>query len=324
MTSTETARPVRTGRPLVQAVGIALAVVAFQALLLVMFTWPALHSSAHDLPVVVAGPRPAASQLAGQLGKAQPGAFDVTTVGTAAAADDKLRNREAYAAFVVGPDGVRLHVASAASPQIADIFRQVATGMSAKLGRPVPVTDVVPTDPDDPHGVVTSVGVLPLAITSLIAGSALGLLVRRRWAKLVGLLVYGVLAGLASMAIAQYGLSAVDGHYLLNAANVALLALAISGVVAGLAGLLGPAGIGLGALVMFVAGVPLSGATSSPDLLPSGWGLAGQLLPPGAGATLVRADAFFDGAGATRSLLVLCAWVAVGLVLLAIGRRKRA
>jgi hypothetical protein len=49
-------------------------------------------------------------------------------------------------------------------------------------------------------------------------------------------------------------------------------------------------------------------------------GLIGQLLPPGAGATLVRSAAFFDWAGSALALWTLLAWAGIGLVLLAIGR----
>ncbi|MGA8116704.1 MAG: hypothetical protein WCA46_23975 [Actinocatenispora sp.] len=305
-------------------VGIVLGVVAVQALLLTLFAWPALHSAPRDLPVVVAGPAAATAPVAKQLESTRPGAFDVTTSTSAARADDKLRDRDAYAAFVVTPRGLRVHVASAASDQIATLFRQVAQRTAAQTGRPVPVTDVVPADPDDPHGVVPSIGVLPLALTSMAAGILLGLLVRTRWGRLVGVLLFAALAGLSSVGIAQYSLSALPGDYLGNAAGVAFLALCVSAVLAGLVGLLGLRGAGLGALIVFVLGIPLSGVTSSPDLLPTAWGTLGQYLPPGAGGALVRSVAFFDGAGTTRPLAVLAAWTLLGLVLLALGRRRRA
>jgi hypothetical protein len=306
------------------AAGIPVGIVLFQALLLTLFLWPALNAGPHDLPVTVAGPAPATAPLARELARAKPGAFDITRTARVARVDDRLRDREAYAVFVVGRSGVALHIATAASPQIAQLFRQVAESAGAAQGHPVPVVDVVPTDRDDPNGVVLSVGVLPLALTSLMAGILLGLLAPGRWSRLAGAALYAVLAGLASVAIAQYALSALPGTYLVNAASVALLAFAVAATVSGLTGLLGTAGAGLGALVMFVCGVPLSGISSSPDLLPRGWGLAGQLLPPGAGGTLLRSVTYFDGAAATRPLLVLAGWSVLGLVLLAVGRRRRA
>ena len=95
---------------------------------------------------------------------------------------------------------------------------------------------------------------------------------------------------------------------------------------AGLAALGGRAGAAAGALLMVLVGNPLSGVSSAPELLPVPAGAIGQLLPPGAGGSLLRSTAFFDGAGATAPLTVLAAWVALGLALswLAALRRPRA
>lgn len=309
-------------RPVGPMLGIVLGVLAVQALLFTLFAWPALHSAPRELRVDVAGQPAAARQFAAQLDHARPGAFDVRTVPDQAAGDAALRDRDAYGVFVVAPDGVRLRVASAASPQVAALLGQVAQSLGQKLGHPVPVTDVVPADPDDRNGVVLSLGILPLAMTSLAAGVLLALRVRGRLARLAGVVLFAALAGLVSTAIARWGLSALPGDYLTDAAGVALLALAVSGTTAGLAALLGPPGAGLGVLVIFVLGIPLSGLTSAPDLLPDGWGTLGQYLPPGAGGTLLRSLAYFDGAATGRPLAVLSGWAAVGIVLLVLARPR--
>jgi hypothetical protein len=102
---------------------------------------------------------------------------------------------------------------------------------------------------------------------------------------------------------------------------------AIALFVLGLHSLAGTAGLGLGAATVLLLGNPLSGLASAPELLPSGWGSLGQLLPPGATGSLLRSVSWFDGAGAGAPLLVLTAWSAVGLALLGAGalaaRRRR-
>jgi hypothetical protein len=294
---------------------IAVGVVFVQALLVPLFAWPAANLAPRDLPVVVAGPAPAAASLADRLAAADPGAFEVTTVADEAAADNALRDRDAYAAFVVGPNGVVLHTASGASPTVAAIL----TAAASQLG-PVQVKDVVPTDPDDPRGGGFAAGFLPLALTSMLAGIAFALVVRGRAARLAGLVTFGVLAGLAGAAVLQYWLGVLPGTYLANAAVIGLVALAISGAMAGLAAAVGRAGLGLGALVIFLVGNPLSAVAAAPELLPQPWGEVGQWLPVGAGGTLLRAVAYFDGAGATRPLWILSAWALVGLALVLIGR----
>jgi hypothetical protein len=58
---------------------------------------------------------------------------------------------------------------------------------------------------------------------------------------------------------------------------------------------------------------------------PPGAALAASVLTPGAGGSLLRSTAFFDGAGAAGPLTVLAAWVVLGLALgwLAALRRPR-
>ena len=79
----------------------------------------------------------------------------------------------------------------------------------------------------------------------------------------------------------------------------------------------------LAALAVFLLGNPLSGLTSAPEMLPQPWGALGQSLPPGAGGTLLRSVAFFDGAGAAVSGWVLGAWAGVGLALAAATEASR-
>jgi len=74
---------------------------------------------------------------------------------------------------------------------------------------------------------------------------------------------------------------------------------------------------------VMLLGNPLSGLTSAPEFLPSGWGTFGQLLPPGATGTVLRSDAYFGGVGANRAVLVLSCWAAFGLVLTALAALRR-
>lgn len=263
--------------------------------------------------MVVAGPPQAIAGLTQQLAAEQPSAFEIRTVPDAAAAEQALRDREAYAAFVVGADGLTLHTASAASPTVAALLAQAAAESPA--GTPVRVVDVVPGDPDDPRGAGFGSGFLPLALTSVLVGVVLTLLNLGRAARLTGLLAYGVLAGLVGAAVLQGWLGVLSGTYLLNAAALGLFTLAVSATVAGLGAALGPAGLGLGTLLVFLVGNALSAIASAPELLPQPWGTLGQWLPIGAGGTLLRSTAFFDGAGALVPGLILAGYAMVGLAL---------
>ncbi|BCB77388.1 membrane protein [Phytohabitans flavus] len=310
----------RRPSPAALALVIAVGVVALQALLVPLFSAPAADLEPRDLPVVVAGPAPAAQGLAGQLESARPGAFEITTLADGAAADEALRDRDAYAAFVVGPEGVTLHTAPAASPTVATLLTQASAQLNG--GQPVRTVEVVPLDPDDPRGTGFASGFLPLAITSLLAGIAVYFLVRGRGPRLTGLLGYAVLAGLVSAAVLQFWLGVIPGTYLLNAAAIGLFTLAVAASVSGLAAVLGEPGIGLGALVVFLIGNALSGVAAAPQLLPQPWGEIGQWLPIGAGGTLLRSTAYFDGAGGTTAVWILAAYALAGLVLVALGRAR--
>ena len=246
-----------------------------------------------------------------------PGAFEVTTAADAAAADQALRDREAYAAFVVAADGVSLHTASGASPTVAALLSQAAQQIGG--GRPVTVVDVVPGAPDDPRGAGFASGYLPLVLASMIGGILLAVAVSGWRERLIGLGAFAVVGGLAGAGV-LHGLGLLAGSYWAAAGAIGLLALSVSATIVGLCAVLGAPGIGLGVVAVFLFGNPISGVAAAPELLPQPWGTIGQLLPPGAGATLLRSEAFFNGAGSAAPLWTLVAWAAIGLLLVAIGR----
>lgn len=73
---------------------------------------------------------------------------------------------------------------------------------------------------------------------------------------------------------------------------------------------------------MMLLGNPLSGLATGPHWLPSGWATLGQLLPPGAAGSLLRTNAFFDGATAGFPALVLTGWIILGVALALIADRR--
>jgi hypothetical protein len=144
----------------------------------------------------------------------------------------------------------------------------------------------------------------------------------RRAALVIG---GSLLAGVTATAIVQGWLDVVDGDWAANAAGLSLTVLAIAALTAGLESLMGKAGILVSALTMVFVGNPFSAAATGPEMLPTPAGVIGQLLPPGAGANLLRSTGFFDGAGAGRHIAVLGTWALVGLAALAVAavRRRR-
>ncbi|WP_051167689.1 hypothetical protein [Actinoplanes sp. N902-109] len=118
-------------------------------------------------------------------------------------------------------------------------------------------------------------------------------------------------------------LGVIPGDYFADAAGLGLFALAISAAVAGLGAVLGRAGLAVGAATFFLVGNALSAVSAAPELLPQPWGAVGQYLPIGAGAQVLRSDAYFGGHGAGAAIVVLCSYAVAGLILV-VARRERA
>ncbi|GAA4625988.1 membrane protein [Actinoallomurus vinaceus] len=300
-----------------RAVLVGVVAVAVQALMVTAFAWPAAHIAPRHVSIVVAGPASAGASVAQRLDAEHPGAFEVKRRPDEAAARRALADREAYGAIVVTQSGPRVLVASAASPTVAQLLTQMSQQLSG-VRVPAP-QDVVPADPDDPRGAAFGALVLPLVISSIACGVLLTLLVGSAEWRGIGVVVFAAGAGLLTATILAVGLSVVPGSYVAVAGVVGLTSLAVASTLAGLAALLGRAGIVLGVAIMMLLANPLSGVTSAPELLPRPWGTIGQNMPAGAGGTLLRSAAFFDGARAGGPLTVLLVWSAAGLLLIGAG-----
>lgn len=307
-----------------RTIAVVVLVPVLAALALWAFAWPAARTAPRDLPLGVAGPAAAVTQVEQQL-SAHEGAFEIHRYSGEAAARDAVEDRTVYGAVVVTAQGPKLLTASAASPLVAQLLQQAVTAQTAQSGTPVTTVDVVPAAANDPRGAAFGASVLPLALAGVAAGAVVTLL-GLRGVRAVGTLLAGAaLVGVVAAAIAHSWLGVLTGDWWAEAAALALTALAVSGAVAGLAALLGTAGIGLGGLAVVLLGNPFSGASGAPHLLPEPVGTIGQWLPPGAGASLLRSVSFFDGAAALGPALTLTWWAALGLgaVLLGSALKRR-
>ncbi|MGK8520386.1 hypothetical protein ACRS6B_01915 [Nocardia asteroides] len=305
----------------IRAVALLTAIIS---VLLSAFAWPSVRSSAHDVPIAVAGPATAVAQVGSALDRRLPGAFEITEVADTAAAERLIRDRRVYGAIDLGSGAPQVIVSSAASPAVAQILQGVATGLGRSAEPSTAARDIVALPADDPRGAGLAAAALPLVMAGLLAGVLLTTLVRGTLRRAAGALAFAVTGGLAVTAILQFWLGSVSGSYLANSGAVALTIAATSLTVLGLESLLGYVGIGIGAVVMMLVGNPLSGAATAPEMLPGWSGAFGQLLPPGAGGRLLRSTAFFDGRGATQAVVVLLAWFSLGVALcLAGGLRAR-
>jgi hypothetical protein len=300
-----------------RALGVVAAVLLAQAVLVLAFVVPGHDPTPHDVPVGAVGPPGVAQGLEGRA----PEALDVTRYPAEAAARDAILARDVYGAVVVDGGDQRLLVASAASPAVAQLLQATVDSAAEQA---VPVQDVAPLDPDDPRGATINLMFLPLIVVCLPVVLVLGHLGLRRRDELAVLAVFAALGGLLVIGLVSGWLGALPGSYLALSGIAALIILAIALPAAGLGRAMGPAGVGVAALLFFVIGNPGSGNASAPELLPAFWRAVGPLLPPGAGGEALRATAYFDAAAIGWPLVVLAAWAALGALLVAVaGRRGR-
>jgi hypothetical protein len=326
-------------------VAVVVLVPVLAGLALAAFAWPAARLAPRDLPVGVVAPAAAGDAVEQRLAQAGD-AVEVRRFADPAAARAAIADREVYGAVVVAPEGTTVLTASAASPLVAQLLQQAADqlpgaapggpgaapaqppGAAARgpAAAPARVVDVVPADPDDPRGAALAASVLPLVLAGMAAGVLVWLAGGPGLGGWAALVTASAAAGLVAVGIAQGWLGVLGGDWPVNAGVLGLTVLAVGAAVAGLGALAGRAGAALGALLMVLVGNPLSGVSSAPELLPQPAGAIGQLLPPGAGGSLLRSTAFFDGAGAAAPLTVLAAWIGLGLLatgVAALRRRRR-
>lgn len=317
---THHASPVHELPAAIRATGIIVVLTVVLAVVAIAFALPAARSRPHDVPIGAAGPQAAGGQVADLLEQHAPGAFAVTYYPGEQALRDAIRNREVYGGISFGPDGRTLFTATGASPMVAQLLTQIGTGISQQAGVPLRTEDLAPPTADDPRGVGLAASALPITLAGMLPAIALVLLLKREvWTRLTAAMVFAGVAGLTIAAMLRYVFGSIDQNLWGVAAGLTLGVLAAGLFMLGLGSLFGRVGLALGALLALLLGNPLSGLTSAPEILPSGWGELGQWLPQGANATLLRSTAFFDGAGATMPIVVLTCWALAGAALIVIA-----
>ena len=287
------------------------AVPLITALVLTLFAWPNARLEPRELPIGVAGPAPAAATIEQRLA-ASEGAFEVHRYADEESAREAIADREVYGAFVAASGGPKILSASAASPAVAQLLSHAA-GDAA-------VEDVAPA----PRGGALASSVLPLVLAGIVTGVLAAVLGSSGFRRAALAVTGSLLAGVAATLIVQTWLDIIEGSWAVNAAALSLTVLAVAAAVAGGYSLLGERGAVLVALTMVLVGNPFSAVGSAPELLPPPVGGIGQLLPPGAGANLVRSTGFFDGRAAGGHIAVLLAWALAGVALILIADARRA
>jgi hypothetical protein len=285
----------------------------------------ALHDPIpHDVALAVAGP----PRLAASLEKGD--AFRVHRVADAAAALRDVDERKAYGAVVAGGDGesLRVVVAPAASPVVADVIRSELVPPLRGNDTPVTVTTVHPLPDRDVRGIVPFYVAVGWVVAGYLGATLLGLGFGTRpglahvGRRLGALAALGVLVGVGG-ALTGRAIGGFGGSWLGTGAVGALTVFAVGATTVALQAVMGILGTGVALLIFVVLGNPSSGGPFATELLPGPWRAVGPLIPTGAAVTSVRDLAYFPHASLMGPLLVLVAWGAAGAAVAGLvgGRR---
>jgi hypothetical protein len=280
----------------------------------------------HNVPVAIVGPPTAAAQL----DRLPNSPLDARQTSSRAAALSQIDDREVYGAYEVATN--RLFVASAANRATAVALEQTFNLVAAAQRRPaVRVTDVKPLPPKDPNGTAAFYAVIAWMFGGYFASTLIGMLGsprstsrQRAAARLGALAKFAVVSGVLSVVMLRAFFGVFSGHVVAMSAIAVLTVMASAAATAGIQAAAGPAGTALVILVFVILGNSASGGPFARPLLPGFWRTIGGLLPPGASVDLARSALFFDGARIAGPILVLAAWIALGVSLaLALGGRIR-
>lgn len=327
--------------PIGRVIGLALALAAIVAVIVLAFAWPAVTAEPNDLPIAISGPAEAVTAAGAAADELQPGAIAFDEVDDRDAAVAAIESRDVYGAVVLGTEPEVL-TSSASSLVVTQLLNGLATsleeGVNAQAaaaaeaaGAPsapphidVVVTDVVPLADTDPRGTGLTAALFPLVIGGMLGGIAISVVVIGAMRRVTAVIVYAIVGGLVLTGILQGWFGALQGDYWVNSAAIALSLAAIAAPITGAVALIGRAGIALGPVVMLLFANPLSGVAVPKEFYPVPWGEVGQWFPPGAAATLVRELSYFPAADTTVPWLVLTAWAVGGLLLSVIGHFRTA
>jgi hypothetical protein len=275
----------------------------------------------HDIPVGLVGPPPALQQMSGAFGTAAPGAFSFTSFGSETDARSALDSRAVDGVLVLGGSSPRLIVAGAAGDGSVGVITAAFTNALKAQGMTVAVETVHPFSSGDAHGLILFFVVVAVLVSSLVAQALL--IARASQAgfaeRFAVVIVFAVLAGVTAMLTATWIAGDYGSGLWLAVGLVALGSAALGAVVAGLARILGPAGIGVAGLLVLLPGLVSSGGPVGSQLLPDFYRALAPWMPAGPLYSALRGALYFDGAGIGGPAAVLSGWLVFGLALMFVG-----
>lgn len=316
-----------TSNPIVRGAAVLVAALVLQLAFLGSYVGALHEPKPHDVPVAVVGPAAAAEQINDLPGSP----LRATAVSSLDAGEKRVAQRRDYAVLVPAAPAEKgskqaepadLYVASAANSTMATLLPKLFDRIAAEQQQPpVTVHDVAPLPAADSNGLSGFYAVVSWMVGGYFAATLLGMVgdtrIRsRRQAgyRLGGMLGMALAAGLFSAILLQHVIGVLGDASFFSLWMIGALCVFAAGVATiAFQSLLGIAGTGIAVLLFVVLGNPSAGGVFSPQLLPGLWREIGAALPTGAGTSLVRNTAYFDGTATGGPVLVLLIWAALGV-----------
>ncbi|WP_328891001.1 carboxypeptidase regulatory-like domain-containing protein [Streptomyces sp. NBC_00316] len=267
----------------------------------------------HHTKIVVAH-RALERQVDTALQRAHSDGFDVTAVADARQARRAVLDRDAVAGYAAEGKNSVLYVAKANGMSLEQALTQGFTQLAAHNHQKLTVTDVAPTVSKDQNGTtLVYLGVAWSVPGYILATTLLRAVTFNRRRKLM------TIAGVAALFSIVGFLVGVWLNYLPNEPSALAIGFLLTTAVATFSAGVAPFTkqffpmVGMGLFI--VLSVPTSGVAPIP-LLPTFFQDLHAVMPLGNAVDALKGVLYFDDAGVLRPVLVLCAWIAVGIALL--------
>ena len=278
----------------------------------------------HDIKVGLVGPTPALEQMSTGFASNAPGAFAFTTYASEDAARAAIDDRSVDGALVLTAAGPRLIVAGAAGDAVTGVITGAFSNIFKAQGQTLTVETVHPFASVDPHGLILFFVVLAVVVSTLVAQAGFGLRSQSGFGlRLIVVVVYAVLAALVGMGMAWLIAGDYGSGFWVATALVALGSAAVGAVVAGSARLLGAPGVVLAAIIVVLLDLVSSGGPLGSNLLPDFYRWLAPGMPVAQLYSAMRSALYFDNGGIGIPVAVLSAWLAGGLLLMALAELIR-
>jgi len=252
--------------------------------------------------------------------KNAPGTFAFTVYDAETDARAAIDARTIDGALVFGQPP-RLIVAGAAGDTSVGVMTAAFTNVFAAQGATLQVETVHPFAQGDAHGLILFFIVVAVIISTLVAQAVLYTLAASAGGAFrIGVVAaFAVLSSITAMGTASWIAGGFGGDFWTATALVALASAAAGIVVTGLTRLMGRVGIALAVLIVVLLDLVSSGGPGGSQILPDFYRALSPWMPAPQLFSALRGALYFNDEGLGNPLIVLSAWLVVGLVMVGLG-----